>query len=176
LHKLSSREKRLLVSVIILFYFLGTYVLLLEPARKKYRQVTQEIALKEAGLRKALLIIDRKREIENQLQKYAGAIQMTGSAEEEIAKLLTDIEILSANLVSFTSVKPRAVRDLGFYKQLVVEVECETDIMALTKFIYQIEHSNKMLEILRLRIEASEGGAAPLKGSILIAKVLVPQK
>lgn len=176
LRKLSLREKRLLFSTIAVLSFFVSYTLLLEPAIRRLREINQEIVLKEANLQRALLMIEKKKEIRNQYEKYAKHIQMKGSEEEEMTKLLKDIETLSAGLVSFTSVKPRSVRGLDFYKQFVVEAECKTEIKALTKFIYQLEHSNKMLKLIRLRINAKEGGSAPLTASMLISKILIPQE
>lgn len=176
LRKLSLREKRLLFSTIVVLFFFVSYALLLEPAIKRYREINQEIALKEANLKRALLMIEKKKEIRNQYEKYAGHIQMRGSDEEEMGKLLKDIESLSAGLISFSSVRPRSVKDLDFYKQFVVEAECKAGIKPLTEFIYQLEHSSKMLKIIRLRINTKEGGTAPLQASMLISKILIPQK
>ena len=138
--------------------------------------MNQEIAFKEATLKRALSMIVKKKEIRNQYEKYAKHIQMTGSEEEEMGKLLKDIEALSAGLISFTSVKPRSVKNLDFYSQFVVEAECEAEIGALTRFIHQLEHSGKMLKIIRLRINAKQGGTGPLNSSMLVSKTLIPQK
>lgn len=172
---LSKRERRILYLAIVVGLFSLFCNFLLEPAVKHWRDVNQQVASKEAKLKKNLKIVSQKEVIEVAFEKYAGYAKMEGSEEEEMAVLLSEIERLaSRSVVRITDIKPQPIRDMKFYKRFNVECEAEATIGELSAFLYELQNSPQLLKVERLQINTKSTQSSLLKSYILITKVLIP--
>ena len=120
--KVSKREKigLSIAAVIVAVTFLDTLVI--KPIRTNMSRMGRQIELYEGELMRDLQSLNEKKAITLEYQKYTQYVTKAGSEEEEVAKILAEIEELarksSVNLVDIT---PQVSRDVDFYKEYIIQ-------------------------------------------------------
>ena len=171
---ISKRERKILIICVSVISASLIYNFVLEPLVAKWTDLDSRIEASGLRLRKGREIIKRRQEIAEQYKDIASFVtEQSASDEEEIALLLGEVEKL-ANVsgAHITDIKPRPVKEEGFYKRYVVEVESEGDISRFSKFIFEIQNSPKILKIEKLSIGMTRGGSDQLKATMIISKFL----
>jgi Tfp pilus assembly protein PilO len=173
-NKLSQKEK------IGLSFALGVMLiacldrLIINPIRSRFQQIEQQIRISEKQLGHDLRNVHLKEQIEEEFEKYVEYVERSGSDEEEVAKILGEIESLARqSQVYLVDVKPQTPKTIDFYKQYAVEIETEGEIDAIMTFLHHINTSRQLLRAEKLRLSVNEDDKNILKSSILITKVLV---
>lgn len=175
LQRLSKRERYILWVCVTVVLFSLLYNFVLEPAVGRWKSLGRELLAQRVKLEKNLRVIARKELARQDYERYAANVRQKGSDEEEMASLLREVETLaSASGVHITDIKPRPVKDMEFYKRFVIEVESEAGIRELTRFIYQLQKSQQLLKVQKLRISAKGERTTALKSTMLITRVLIP--
>lgn len=170
---LSKGERNILYLCLLVILSSLLYTFLVEPGVRKWRGRRGRILTQELKLEKNLKIIARRKAIESRYQGYSERFRSQGTQEEEMAKMLREIETLAGDLVHIKDIKPRPAKEKGFYWQYSVEIEYEAPIKPLAKFIYGLQNSSQMFKITQLQLNAK--GADKLKGWMLATKVSIPQ-
>ena len=172
---LSKRERYILYICVTVIASSLLYNFVLEPAVRRWRSLGKEILVQRAKLEKNLKVIAREESARREYERYAGYIEQKGSDEEEMALLLREIEMLASNSgVRITDIKPRPVKDMKFYKKYTIEVESESEIRSLTRFVYQLQKSKQLLKVQRLRLTTKGRGSPILRSYMLITRVSAP--
>lgn len=172
LSKLSNRERGLLYLSITLLGLAVWYAYLLSPMLDRWKGLSSEVAGRELQYQKYSRIAARGGATRQQYQQVVDHLKMKGSEEEEMAILLKEIEGLARGKVQITNIKPYSVTDLDFYKHFSVEVECETTIESLVRFVYEVERAKSMLRLRRLRIQV-KGESDMLDVSLSLSKLAI---
>jgi Tfp pilus assembly protein PilO len=188
LDKLSAKEK---IGLSVAFVFLAVAFLdrlLISPIRARFNALNQQIRTGEKQLGSDIRNLNQKDAIEEEYRKSFPYIQRSGSDEEEVAKILGEIESLARkSSVYLVDMKPRKPQPVGsppggtsgpaegtdFYKEYTVEIEAQGQMESLMNFIYQLNTSSQLLRIETLRITQTKSGSKTLTASMLITKVLV---
>jgi len=64
--------------------------------------------------------------------------------------VLNEIETLATNSnVRIVSMRPKPAQDLDYYKRFAVEIETESDMQSLMKFIFGLKNSPQLLKVDR---------------------------
>lgn len=172
--KLSKKEK---IGLSIAFAFLATAFLdrlLISPIRARFNALNQQIRISEKQLGSDMRNINQKKFISEEHEQYLPYIRRSGSDEEEVAKILGEIESLARkSSVYLVDMKPRKPREVEFYKEYTVEIEAEGYMESLTSFIYQLNTSSQLLRVETLRLNLTKGDSNILSASMLITKVLM---
>lgn len=173
-NKLSSQEK-IGLSIAMGFFAVAFFDrLLIHPIQTRFRKINQQIKVGEKEIGSDLRNLNRRDSVEARYQKYIEYIQRSGSDEEEVAKILGEIESLARQSnVYVEDIKPLKPKEVDFYKEYAVEIEAEAKMPALTHFLYHVGMSSQLLRVEKLRLNLSKSGSDILKVSILITKVLV---
>jgi len=101
-------------------------------------------------------------------------VQRSGSDEEEVAKILGEIESLARqSKVYLANMKPQSPKEIDFYKEYAVEIDAEGEIVPLTAFLHQLNTSTQLLRVEKLRLSSKKKGDKTLKASMLIIRILV---
>lgn len=172
--KLSRKEKigLSLALAVMVVAFLDR--LIISPIRGRISQINQNIQISEKQLAHDLRNLHQKDQIEQAFQKYVGYVERSGSDEEEVAKILGEIESLSRQSgVYLADMKPQAPKAVDFYKEYTIEIEVEGEMIPITTFLHQLNTSKQLLRIKKLRLASKEEGDKVLKSSMVITKVLV---
>lgn len=173
--KLSKKEK---FGLSIAMTFLTAALLdrfIISPIKNRFRQINQKIEISEKKLGSALRNLKQKEFITAEYQKYIDYVKKSGSDEEEVAKVLAEIEALARkSSVYLVNTKPQKPREVDFYKEYAVEIETEGDMPSLINFLHQLNTSPLLLRADKLRLSPKARESTVLKASMLITKVLVP--
>ncbi len=169
---LSKGERNILYLCLLVILSSLLYTTLVEPGVRRWRVRRERISAQELRLEKNLKIIAKRKAIEGCYQGYSDRFKSQGTEEEEMAKMLKEIETLAGDLVHITDIKPRPAKEKGFYRQYSVEIEYEAPIRPLTQFIYGLQNSPQMFKITQLQLNAK--GPDKLKGWMLATKVSIP--
>ncbi|MBI5149195.1 MAG: type 4a pilus biogenesis protein PilO [Candidatus Omnitrophica bacterium] len=174
LDKLSVKER---IGLSAAFVFLAVAFLdrlLISPIRARFSALNQQIRIGEKQLGSDMRNLNQKDFISEEYAKYFPYIQRSGSDEEEVAKILGEIESLARkSSVYLVDMKPRKPREIGFYKEYTVEIEAQGPMEPLMSFVYQLNTSSLLLRIETLRITQTKSGSKTLTASMLITKALV---
>ena len=172
--KLSKKEK---IGLSVAFTFLALAFLdrlLISPVRTKFNALNQQIRIGEKQLGGDMRNINQKKSIGEEYEQYFPYIRRSGSDEEEVAKILGEIEALARkSSVYLVDMKPRKPREVEFYKEYTVEIEAEGYMESLMSFIYQLNTSSQLLRVETLRLNLTKGDSNVLSASMLITKVLI---
>ncbi len=172
--KLSKKEK---IGLSIAFVFLAVAFLdrfLISPVRTKFNALNQQIRTSEKQLGSDMRNINQREFISEEYEQYLPYVRRSGSDEEEVAKILGEIESLARkSSVYLVDMKPRKPREVEFYKEYTVEIEAEGRMESLMSFIYQLNTSSQLLRVETLRLNLTKGDSNVLSASMLITKVLI---
>ena len=172
--KLSKKEK---IGLSFSFAIVSLALLdraIVSPIRSRFQRINQAIAIGEKQLGHDLRNIRQKDQIAAEFEKYVQYVQRSGSDEEEVAKILGEIEALARQSnVYLVDMKPQTPKEVDFYKEYAVEIEAEGDMTALVRFLYQMNTSVQLLRVEKLRLNSRKSGDPVLKSSMLITKILV---
>jgi Tfp pilus assembly protein PilO len=101
-------------------------------------------------------------------------VKSAKSEEESTAEIMTYIEDVSRkDSCLVVSIKPVGAKNLGSYKEILIDVNAEGSMDQFSKFLYDIENSADMiLEVKRFTLN-SKSSAGTLKGTFLISKIII---
>ena len=195
---LSKREKTIFYISCLLIGSSLLYNFILEPFIKKWFNLDGELSIKEAKLQKWLKVANKYKYVDTEYKMYESLVKSSLSDEQEMAGILSEIEELASKSNVYINVlKPHAIKnmpfrsfgpvraserksnrtenldsDINFYKKLVVEIELDTTVKDLTRFLYELQNSPKMLKIDRMEINAKFDQKDAIKSYLLISRVL----
>jgi Tfp pilus assembly protein PilO len=174
LSKLSKKEK-IGLSVAALFLVMAFMDrLVIKPIRDRMDNIGHQIKISEEELKLDLRSLNEKKAILQEYEKYARYVVKAGSDEEEVAKILAEIEGLARKSnVYLVDITPQAPRDVDFYKEYIAEIEVEGEMHSIVKFLYQLNDSTLLLRTHKLRINLKEKGSDLVTAVILVTKILV---
>ncbi len=172
--KLTKREKKLVSATILILGSVLLYTYAIEPLWQYW--VTQNTTI--VNLKKQLsrdeIILSREDTIVNEYQFYEKKLKFEGSDQQKTAQILKEIETSArSNGVNINDMKPQEILDEEFYKFYRIELEGEANVMALARFIYDLQISQQALRVSRLQITASASKPHVLKIDIIITKIIL---
>lgn len=172
--KFSRKEKigSSLALIIVLFYVSDQFII--RALWDRFQRVNRAIKVGEKQLGHDLRNVHQKEQISKEYEKYVQYIQRSGSDEEEVAKILGEIESLARqSQIYLVDMKPQTPKEVDFYKGYAVEIAAEGEMASLTTFLYQLNTSPQLLRVEKLRLNSKKKGDKTLKSSMLITKILV---
>ena len=173
-NKLSQKEKIGLSAAITFMVIASFDRLVIDPIFAKLKQMSQEIKISEKQLGHDLRNVHQKDQISELFGQYVAYVERSGSDEEEVGKILAEIEALARKSnVHLVDVKPQTPKEVDFYKEYDVEVEAEGEIVPLMEFLHQLNTSDQLLRVEKLRLNSKKKGKQTLKASMLIGKILI---
>jgi len=169
---ISKREKTFFIITVSVVILSLVFSFVIEPLYKKHIQVEQEIRVKELRLIKNLKLMREKDIITKGFEKYSDRLKTKSSNEEEMASVLSEIEKIGKKAgIYLSNVKPQRIKDMNFYKILLVEIKFQANMQTLSKFIYNLQNSTSLLKVKRLQINIKGGGSSLLDGVLRISKI-----
>jgi len=172
--RLSKKQRTLLYGAGVIIFFASLDRLVYYPVVSRLRELDQEILLKENQLKKNLRNLAAREAVLKTSSAYAAYGLTAGSDEEKTAGLLNEIEGLARKSgLSLVNVKPKPATKINFGKQYPVEVEVETEMAPLVKFIHGLHSSKYLLRVKQLRLVHPEGRSNQVKAYLLIHETVV---
>lgn len=156
---LSRRERIILYLCIIIIISAVFYSLVIEKIIKIWSDLNLKMAKAEKELYKNYRLIRKEKDISSEYEKYISYMKVKEGGEETASSILMEIETLARkNNVITTDIKPLGVKRIDFYEKYMFEVSAEASIKFLTKFIYNMQSSSKILTVEYLSLTAKKAG------------------
>ena len=120
-------------------------------------------------------MLSAKSSLEANYSKFAKYVRSDKGEEEAAAELLTYLESLSRNDSCLViNIKPIGIKDLGAYKEVLIDLSSEGSLQQFTKFLYDVENAkNMILKVRHFVLTSKAGQEGALKGAFLISKIIV---
>ena len=173
LKKLSQRERIIVYILAAIILCALLYNFLIEPLAKKWINLNSEINRTNVKLRKSISLLKDKADIDKEYAQYAEKLKPKESDEQELTSILNELEVLArrSNL-KIVSMRPKPAKDEGYYRIFVVDIETESDMGSLMKFIYDIKNSPQLLKVNRLNLNTKSSQQGTLiRASMIISRI-----
>ena len=159
LGKFSNREKILAITaaaVLILALGMGQ---IFSPWLEKYRSMRKLAFSQHLRLIKYNDLLKEENSIRRQYANLQGLIKTSAPAEEEMSRLLKDVDELCRNLgIKIADIKPLDQTEAGSVKLIHVEIEAETSQVNFGRLLYEVKFSPLMLEIDAFKVSLGSRG------------------
>jgi len=173
-NKLSKKE-RIGLSIAVGFITLAVLDrLVIKPIKDKVDRLNHQIQVSEEELRLDLRNLQEKKVISREYEKYTQYVTKAGSDEEEVAKILAEIEEMARRSnVNLVDITPQAPREIDFYREYAAEIEIMGSMESVVKFLYRLSNSMLLLRAQKLRMTLKGDESKNVAATILVTKILV---
>jgi Tfp pilus assembly protein PilO len=169
--KLSPRQR---VLVYVAAAIVGLAVLervIYAPISNRLYELDQEIVAKESQLRRNVKNLAARAEVLEAYAPYTTHVSPAGSDEETTGRVLKEIEELARKSgLALINVRPKPATKVDVGKQYPVEVELDTQMGPLIKFIHGLHGSKYPLRVNQMRLDSKGGRSAQVRVYLLINK------
>lgn len=173
--KLKPRERLLVISTGAVALLCVFYRVAVVPAAERLDSLREEISLKSKQLTADRRSVAQRDAVLKAYQRYAHLMQAVGTDEEETSRLLSATADLAKTAeVTVVNLKPRPPESSGMAKRYQVDLETESTLEMLTRFIYAVEQSPQQLSVDRLDAKQDEKADSPLKCTLRISRIAIP--
>lgn len=171
---LSKRQRTLLYVTVGVVCLASSEWFVYSPIVSRLHELDQEIVLKESQLRRNLRNLAAREGVLKAYSPYTAYASTAASDEEKIGGLLKEIEGLARKSgLALVNVRPKPATKIDVGKQYSVEIESETDMGPLIRFIHGLHGSKYLLRVTQLRL-APKGGRSPqVKVYLLINETVI---
>jgi len=151
------------------------YNFAVEPLLRQWKALDGRIKEKEIAFTKYMRIVRDKDIIEKLYSDYAPYVEdKKSSAEEENAAALDRIEKLARGAnVRITNIKPLKIKNFGDYDKYSFRVATESGIEELSKMIYDLQSSPRLLKVDRMVLRAKDREPDVIRAMLQISKISV---
>jgi Tfp pilus assembly protein PilO len=172
--RLSTGERRWLLVAVVAVSLAAIDRVVVRSVSDEFSFLQVEIDKAETQYRHHYENVRLEEQVRDKYRRYSPYIKQTGSAEEESATTLAEIEGLARQSgVRLQDVKPREAKKTGAYLNYTIDVEAEGGMKKLTAFLYGLNSSRLLLRAETLRLESREQ-EENLSASMRITRLLIP--
>jgi hypothetical protein len=173
LANLSSRERNIFYLTLTIIFFVLSYKIIFEPWSEKWSQLNSQILTKQIELKKRIQYLRQEGKIKQIYGKYVEYAGISGSPEEEMATLLTEVERkASAAEIHIVNINPKPAKELDVCKKYILEMNCEATMESYIKFIYNLQKSAQLIRVEKIKLTTAHSKDRPLlKARIVISKL-----
>lgn len=176
-NRLKSRERVFLLGALTVILLLMSDVVILRPLWSYMISLNERALVQEKKLIRNLLNINRKERVEMEFEEHRHLIQHPGTDEEEIGKMLSEIEQKARNNnVILVDMKPHDPRSLEYYKVYWTEVDTEMRMNDWIKFVHEVEESNQLIRLTTATLRLKEGDETIARARMEFTKTLILDK
>ena len=169
---LSSREKTIFGFCVVSGVGALLYVFALEPILMSWEKTNREIRRSEIRMEKTSKIAKEKEILETKLKEVAGGAKSGIPKAEWGTALLSSLDKMAGESgVAILKRESRPGKEYGFYEELLAELEVECDLGTLSKFLYQMEISDQILNVETLRLSPKGRGSSRLSAQISFSAI-----
>lgn len=173
--KFSKKERILFYATISLLTIFLLRSFIFRPFANKLFSLNQKICLEEANFKKGLILLSRRKDIEQEYKNYQPYLNIKGSDEEITAELLKQIEQLAQKAgLSLTNIQPQAQKKgREEYKEYDVQLRFESQMDGVVNFLYNLHSSNFLLRVKKLSLNRKAQESETLKGEMIISGIRI---
>lgn len=149
----------------------GVYGVAVHPLHRRLTQLREDVRRAEEQLLDAIDATDQAEAIEQAFTAYESYVRPSGSAESELAGVLSEVEAaVRQSGMTLLNLRPAAGRpDAG--RTVSVVVDGESTPTQLVRVLDQLQRSSRLLKITQLSVRVSE--QKTLRSSLVVSKLLL---
>lgn len=164
-------EKRIVGLTVGAVSLVAWYLLGLEPFLKEWRRVGSEITLLEAKLRRGVLLVRKKSEIEKVFQQVAELLH-SETQDQMKTQVLAEVEKATRErALKVLEIKPLPTRRVGHFLEYPVELSLEGTMTQAVQLIYQLHGTFGILKVERLQVTAKSSQPSFLKILMTVSRL-----
>lgn len=168
---LSERERKILFVTLAVIILYPVFNLFLSGAFTKNNDLNKEINLNRVKLRKYLTLLSQKDVIRKRYEKFTSGIKIAGEQADTLVNALAELEGLAKNSdIKIIDLRPQAAKNLGLYREIIIDMRSEGTMEAHLNFIYNLEKSLTYLKIKKIQLTAGPNSQL-LEGTLSISHI-----
>lgn len=172
--RLSDRQRTLLYVTVGIVGLALSERFVYAPVGGRLDELDQEILVKENQLRRNWKNLAAREGVLAAYSPYAAYASTVASDEEAIGSLLKEIEELARkSALALLNVRPKPATKTDLGKHYPVEVELETEMSPLIRFLHGLHGSKSLLRVSQLRLDPKGGRGPQLKVYLLVNKSVI---
>jgi Tfp pilus assembly protein PilO len=173
--KLSGREIKILYVLIATILIAFVYSFTLRPLIIRWKDVNEKMQVAKTRLHKSILLIQAKKDIDQEYRLYEEKLKSTGSNEQEMARMLNEIEKTAReSSVKIISIRPRPAEEKDRYRYFEVEIETESQMGSLMRFLYSLKNSPQLLKVGRFSLSTGASrDTAAIRAVMAVSKIVL---
>lgn len=170
--KFTRRDKLMIIFGTGFLALALIYFLAVDPALERWVNLNRQIKTKQSTLAKNFKILSEQEIVRTEYLRLSKFAKSSSVKDEDVTASLDELEhIARENSVTIASIKPQGNREFGLSREIILDVSLEAPIKELSRFIYSLENTNRLLRVRKLTISSSSSNV--LKCSVLLSKFLM---
>lgn len=171
---LSAREKMILVVCLLVVAFYIIYYFGYQWVKEEMRSQQGNILQGQKDLKKYAYAVREEKIVEQKLKNYMAVLKQSGSDEQEMTKVLSDIEAVAENAgIKIINMEPGKIKRINFYNYFPVDVQTEGSLKKICEFLYALESKANHFYVDEVRIEKYAARADNLKCQLVVSRLLI---
>lgn len=172
LKKLKKREKAMVFFTGFLLIIWISYSFVGEPVINKWGRVNKDVKKAKIELQKAIKIYKQKENVNDEYGKLISKFSAKGSNEEEMAAMLNEIELVARQTnVRIINMKPRRTIKKANHRLLSVDIDTESTMRDMLKFIKLLKTSKQSLRIEQITLNSRARDPSILIGKMTTTRL-----
>jgi Tfp pilus assembly protein PilO len=169
--------KTILTILAIVIVLLIAYKKIIIPFMKNWSNQTAQIKTQKTLIKKYKTALESRDILNEEFSSLSQKIQAKLPSEREESQFLNEIgKVASQTSVHIATMNPLPLKELGSFKELSVEINLETNLGNLVRFLHQMRESSVVLVANHLNLEPKEKRSALLKGKLVISTIFLKEK
>jgi Tfp pilus assembly protein PilO len=163
--KLNPRDRKLLIFMgVVIILAGGYYFLYMAPGSPadRWRDINEELAKKEAQLKEAQAAARMEEKLERDYLEAQTRLKFAQDRlpkEEGLPQLLKEVYKMGRNSgATILSFGPGPLSPKGYYRVKPISLSLKCDLSSLVKFLYNIEKSERLLDVRSMTISTDAQG------------------
>ena len=171
---LSTREKKIFAVCLLVVAFYVIYYFGYQRVRDEIRSQQGNILQSRKDLKKYAYAAREEKAVEQKLKSYMAVLKQKGSDEQEMTKVLSDIEVVAENAgIKIINMEPGKIKRINFYNYFPVDVQTEGSLKKVCEFLYALESKANHFYVDEVRIEKYAARADTLKCQLVVSRLLI---
>jgi len=160
--KLNPRDRKLLVFMGVFIILIGGYYFLYMPLSQRWKGINENLAKKEGQLKEAQRAARMEEKLERDYFEAQARLKFAKERlpkEEGLPQLLKEVYKMGRNSgATILSFGPGSLQPKEYYKVKPISLSLKCDLPQLIKFLYNIEKSERLLDVQSMNISSDAEG------------------
>jgi len=177
MRKFNTREKNIAVVCAFLIFIYVNYIGLIKPLQDKLEGLNIQVQTKQAQLTKDQQRIQKAGALGNEYEDYLARFQQSGSNEQVMSSILSEIEGVAGELnLLISDLKPNRVRASDYYNQFSVSLTIDSDFNDIMHFLYNLQNQPHSFDVEEVRFDKGpRRQSSSIKTRLILGKTLIPK-
>jgi len=173
--RLSKREKTILYAAAFVLSFTILDRMIISPIFSRMKSLDDEIRESESDVRSDLRVLSHKDRILAEKKQYSSFYGALKTDEEEMTAVLKEVENLASTAsIDLANLKPGNITEIRSSKVYSVNLNCESEMEQIARFMYSIESAKTLLSIDKYQISPKSKESSVARCRMTVSKIIIP--